>query len=271
MLSMTSDSLSSTVFMSYFKNVIFSAVIIGIGAFSVAEAHAEVLDKQVPASHEYADDNYIDVYSNPKQFDPIEPFNRAVYKVNEGIDNVLFKPLARAYRAVVPTWGRDRIHGVLRNLGEPVVFVNAVAQGDVKHSFTTFWRMFFNTTFGLGGMFDFAEQVGLNYRQEDFGQTLGVYGVSSGPYLVIPVLGPSSVRDAVGMVVDFFVDPMTYINDDTVYISYKAVSVIDEREHLLDLTDQIEKVSFDRYATVRSLYLQSRDSAIRNGKLIEAP
>lgn len=262
--------------MQNIKKSLFSLVVVSFCASFAFPVHAEILDKQAavssPSVSESVDDEaYLDVYSNPKQFDPLEPFNRVMYKVNEGLDAVIMKPLAQVYRTAVPAWGRDRIGGVLRNFEEPVVFVNAVLQGDVKHSFTTFWRFFFNTTFGLGGMFDFAEQVGLHYRQEDFGQTLGKYGIGSGPYLVIPIIGPSSVRDLVGDVADYFVTPANYIENDTAFIAYKAVSVIDTRENLLDLTNQIEKVSFDRYATVRSLYLQSRASAVRNGEVIQAP
>lgn len=199
--------------------------------------------------------------------DPIEPINRGMFFVNSAVDKFVFEPVARGYRKFVPKVPRAGVRNVLRNLREPLNFVNSVLQLDAEQSFTTFWRFVINSTWGLGGIFDFATVAGLEYRQEDFGQTLGRYGVGSGPYLVLPLFGSSNLRDFAGQGVDAFTDPFNITVDSALGIGGRnAVSAIDARESVLDITDRIEKTSFDPYATYRSLYEQRRDVAIANGE-----
>lgn len=197
-------------------------------------------------------------------YDPLEFLNRRIFWFNDKVDKMALKPLAKGYRWVVPRWGRDRVHSVLENLSTPIYFFNAVMQGDVDQSFTSFWRFFMNTSFGIGGMFDIATLTSLEARQEDFGQTLGFYGMGPGPYLVLPILGPSTLRDATGRFVDSTVDPFNYVDQEFI-LTRHAVGAIDTREGLLEVIDQIEENSIDPYASMRSIYLQNQDEKVRNG------
>lgn len=197
-------------------------------------------------------------------YDPLEPVNRKIYWFNTKVDTFLMKPIAKGYRKAVPLWGRQRVRSFLNNLNTPVDFFNAVFQGDVDQSFNSFWRFAINSSFGIGGLFDIASLTDLQERDEDFGQTLGVYGVGSGPYLVLPLLGPSTLRDTTGRVVDSVIDPFNYM-DDKVVLARHGLSAIDTRESVLELIDQIEGSSLDPYAGMRSMYMQNQNDKIRNG------
>lgn len=221
-------------------------------------------DAQAKAFSDVDDDNDIAPVHDNLIYDPLEFINRPIYRFNTLLDKVLMKPIAKGYRHAVPLWGRQRIHSFLGNLSTPVDFFNAVLQGDVDQSFHSFWRFFVNTTFGIGGLFDIASLNGLNKRNEDFGQTLGVYGIGSGPYLVLPLLGPSSLRDATGRIADSVMDPFNYVNQRLV-LTRHMVGAVDAREGLLEVIDQVEKSAIDPYAAMRSMYLQNQDDKIRNG------
>jgi phospholipid-binding lipoprotein MlaA len=138
-------------------------------------------------------------------------------------------------------------------------------QGDVENSFTTFWRFSLNSTIGIGGLFDIAKIAGLERRSEDLGQTFGKYGVKGGPYLMLPLMGPSNTRDLVGRVGDSFMDPYNYLVDDYGIAGRNVLNGIDSREQLLELIDDINENSLDPYATFRSLYSQRRADEIENG------
>ena len=197
--------------------------------------------------------------------DPLEGLNRGIYSFNNVVDDAILQPVARLYRVAVPAPGREGVKNFLNNLSAPVVFINNVLQGDVPGAFTTFWRFVLNTTLGFGGVYDFASNnTPLAYRPEDFGQTLGVWGVGSGAYLVLPILGPSSLRDGTGRVVDYASDPFTYLLTDGEQIARYGATAIDGRSRSLDLVDEIERTSLDPYATIRSAYLQRRESLIEN-------
>jgi len=199
------------------------------------------------------------------QEDPMESMNRGIFKFNEVVDNILLKPVAKGYRGITTPYIRDRIGGIANNLGEPVTVANALLQGDVNRSFISFWRFLINSTVGIGGMFDVASTAGLSYRVEDFGQTLAVWGAGSGPYIVLPIFGPSNARDTVGMVVDYFTDPFHYaMEDDTDEFYYGAAKGIVKRERLLDPIDDIYESSLDPYTSFRSIYTQQRESEIKN-------
>lgn len=191
--------------------------------------------------------------------DPLEPMNRAIHGFNKVVDQALIAPTARVYRTVVPGVVRDRVSNVVRNIQEPVNMVNALIQGDVEHAFTSLWRFVLNTTLGVGGMFDFAgANAGLEYRKEDFGQTMGRYGVGPGPYLVLPILGPSNFRDALGLAVDILTNPFSYVDDEGVHIARAAATGLDARTAALDFTDDVDTNALDPYATYRSSYDQYR-------------
>ena len=200
--------------------------------------------------------------------DPWENFNRGTFAFNKVFDKYLLAPLAKGYRIVLPGEVRKGIRNFLSNLKEPWTSINAALQGDFKNSGTSIVRFGLNTTVGLLGIFDVATSLGYKKQKEDFGQTLAVYGVDSGPYLVLPLLGPSTVRDAIGKVTGFIADPVTIaLNQDGkenwIWIG-TAVNGIDFREQNLEKIDNLEATSVDFYATIRSLYLERRNRMIRN-------
>ncbi|MGB8274372.1 MAG: VacJ family lipoprotein [Alphaproteobacteria bacterium] len=202
--------------------------------------------------------------------DPIEPFNRAMFDFNLKADKYVIRPLAEGYVAVVPDRGRKSVRNVLNNLRSPVIFANDVLQLEITRAFTTLARAVFNSTIGIGGLFDVVGDNGLPFHDEDFGQTLAVWGVGEGFYMVLPIFGPSNPRDAIGMVADRYLDPIEYYfsNNDLDWASWTRTVVdgIDRRAAVLDALDEIQRTSLDFYATVRSLYRQRRIDDINNGE-----
>lgn len=203
--------------------------------------------------------------------DPLEPTNRAVFEFNRALDDVFLQPVSRAYRLVVPIWIRDRISSALDNLRSPVIFFNEIAQGEPKRAVSTFMRFGLNSTFGLAGLNDFAKEIGFEKTEEDFGQTLAAWGVDSGPYLMLPIFGPSNPRDAIGRIVDIVIDPFNMwaqnTGRETLSYARAGTEVLAVRTELLDLSDELEKSSLDLYAAVRSLYRQRRLNDINNGNI----
>lgn len=200
--------------------------------------------------------------------DPFESINRPIFSFDQKLDKVILRPAAKGYASAVPAPVRSSIHNFLINLDLPVTFANDVLQGEAKRATDDFARFFMNSTFGIAGLFDPATKAGVPYHEEDFGQTLGRWGVGEGPYLVLPLLGPDPPRDAIGQGVDIFFDPTTYVRFRShIYYSAgrSALEVVDLRSRNLDALDNIERSSVDYYATVRSLYRQQRDNEIRNG------
>jgi phospholipid-binding lipoprotein MlaA len=197
--------------------------------------------------------------------DVLEPYNRVAYQFNYTLDGLVLKPVTQIYRGVVPEEGRAMVSNVIDNLYSPVVFANSVMQGDPENSFATFWRFMLNSTFGLGGLNDFATEAGLKNRQTDFGMTLALCDVEAGPYFVIPIIGPSTVRDAAGRAVDTLINPLTYIEDKTSTTIWVATA-IDARSRHAKLIDQVYDNSVDPYTTFRSAYLQKRASDIKRAR-----
>lgn len=197
--------------------------------------------------------------------DPFEPFNRAVFAVNIEADRYILKPVAYVYKETVPEPAQDAVGNFLRNLRSPVVFLNAVLQGDVDHAGATLLRFAINSTVGVAGAADIAGEMGIVRRDEDFGQTLAVWGADEGPYLMLPLLGPSNARDALGRVVDYFSDPWGYLRYEKFNYSRMGAGIVDARVRNYELLNDLEKTSVDYYAAVRSLYRQDRLDAIRNG------
>lgn len=201
-------------------------------------------------------------------YDPLEGVNRVTFEFNRYVDNLVLKPVAYFYRDVPPPPVRDRVNRFLMNLDEPVVMANTFLQGDVEQGFVSMMRFLINSTVGLAGMFDVATDWGFEYREEDFGQTLAVWGVEPGPYIVLPILGPSNTRDSVGRLADAFMDPWNEIlayNDEDEWITGRAVAAgINTRSKYLDALEDLEQNSLDFYATLRSSYMQRRDYKIEN-------
>jgi phospholipid-binding lipoprotein MlaA len=200
--------------------------------------------------------------------DPLEGSNRRIFKFNNAIDKVLINPVIKGYRAVVPQPARKGVRNFLRNLKAPTTFANQLLQGDIGGAADVVGRFVINSTIGVLGVFDVADRVGLKYEAEDFGQTLAVWGVGHGPYLVVPVLGPSSLRDYTGYFVDSFADPLRWYlfghgDAEGWYYAKVAADYIDLRESLIDVLEDLERSSIDYYAAVRSTYYQRRE-ALKN-------
>ena len=201
--------------------------------------------------------------------DPFETPNRLIFAANLAADAIVIRPVAELYRFVVPAPGRDAVRNFLRNLSTPIVLANDLFQGEFERAGTTTTRFFLNSTIGLAGLLDVATGMGYEYHDEDFGQTLGSYGMGEGIYLVLPILGPSNLRDVFGRGVDFFLDPVNSwarnTDRDAIPLGRFAASGIDSRARNIETLEELQNTSLDFYAAVRSLYKQSRDSAIRNG------
>lgn len=203
--------------------------------------------------------------THDKNGDPLETMNRGVFAFNQTVDAYIMRPVAWSYRYVTPQTVRTHIGNVSSNLSEPLNMVNAFLQGDFDQGMTSFWRFTLNSTIGLGGINDVAATAGLKQRDEDFGQTLAVWGVGDGPYLMLPIFGPSTLRDTGGMVADWYMDPLTYAIDDTsTSIWIAGGKGLVKREELLDPIDDINASSLDPYASFRSIYQQRRAAEIRN-------
>ena len=200
--------------------------------------------------------------------DPLEVPNRFIFAFNQTLDVAIIRPAAVLYRDLVPEYLRQRVHLFVRNLSEPVTLANDLLQGDLERAGTTADRFLLNSTGGVLGFWDVATDLGHPYHEEDFGQTLGVHGVGEGPYLVLPLLGPSNLRDATGKVVDIFLDPFFYIAEETGKEEWQlyrfALDGLDFRTRNLETLDEIERDALDFYARLRSLYRQKRDAEIRN-------
>ena len=190
--------------------------------------------------------------------DPFEDANRAIYEFNDTIDDNLLKPVSRAYKKHVPDVAQDRVSDFFGNLRDVSTLVNQILQFKPVESAETLGRILVNSTIGLGGLFDVASDMGLTTEAEDFGQTMGVWGGEEGPYVVIPFLGPSTVRDGVGVYVDI-TSPANMINetDDISFIGASAMNIVDKRVELLPVTDMLDQ-SDDPYIAMRSSYLQKR-------------
>lgn len=201
----------------------------------------------------------------PDNHDPLEPFNRGIFRFNEVVDGLVLKPAAHIYRGVLPNPVRNGVHNALTNLSAPVVFINSAFQGDDQNMGRTFGRFLLNSTLGVAGIFDIASDMGIpKEHKKDFGQTMGVHGVSSGAYLTLPLLGPSSTRDAFGMVTDFAMDPFSYIFTTPTNMAISGTRVVDRRAELLPLSDRIYRDSLDPYASIRSIYQQNRMKVVDN-------
>lgn len=204
-----------------------------------------------------------------KTRDPLEPFNRAMFSFNEVVDKYALEPVAKGYRAVTPRLFREGVGNVLHNLRAPVTFANDVLQVSPKRAGTTFARFGINSTLGVVGVFDVASTFGLEKHSEDFGQTLGVWGAPSGPYLVLPILGPSTVRDSTGALVDIALNPINYAQfdgDDAFRASRTTLTILNARAGAIEAIQSVRDTSIDPYVSIRTTYLMLREASIRNGQ-----
>ena len=197
--------------------------------------------------------------------DPFEPFNRKVSAFNDTVDDNVLKPAARGYRKVVPSPARTGINNFFTNLSEPWNFVNSVLQLKPRRSVETLTRFLLNTGMGLGGVLDIASETGIEYHNEDFGQTLGRWGVPPGPYVVLPLFGPSTVRDTAAFPLNRLGDPVNAVGDTGLLIGLSALRVVDLRSNFLRASRLLEDAALDKYSFTRDAYLQRRRSEVYDG------
>ncbi len=198
--------------------------------------------------------------------DPLEGYNRAMFSFNDGVDKAVIKPVASGYKAVMPGFARTGVSNFFSNLGDIWIGINNVLQGKLGEGASDFGRFALNTTVGILGFFDVASDAGLDKHNEDFGQTLGRWGVGSGAYVVLPFLGPSSVRDGFGVLaVDRHGDPLWYVGNVPTRNELYGVRVVDTRANLLDASRLLEEAALDRYSYLRGAYLQRRRNLVYDG------
>lgn len=198
--------------------------------------------------------------------DPLEPMNRGIFTFNEKADEVILKPVAEGYRAITPGFVRAGVSNFFSNLGEPINALNNLLQGKGGAAASDVGRFAMNSVLGILGLWDVATPAGLEKSNEDFGQTLGVWGVSSGPYLVLPLLGPSTIRDSVARVVDAPLSPQRYIDRVDVRNTLYVVSIVNTRSELLEAGRVLDAAALDRYTFVRDAWLQRRQNQVYDGK-----
>lgn len=197
--------------------------------------------------------------------DPWESMNRSVYIFNDAVDTIAIKPIARVYDNVVPKLVQTGVHNFFGNLGDVWSMANSALQLKGQHAAESFMRVSVNTVFGLGGVLDIASEMRLERHKEDFGQTLGFWGIKSGPYVVLPIFGPSTLRDTVAFPVDYKGDPIRQINDDATRYGLVTLRVTDIRSGLLQAVDTLKEASLDPYTFVRDAYLQKRQNDVYDG------
>ena len=204
--------------------------------------------------------------SKPDPRDRFERANRSVYAFNRAVDHAILRPVARGYVKVTPKPVRRGISNFLANIDYPITILNDALQGKVHDGLSDIARFGINTVVGVGGLFDPATHWGFEKHDEDFGQTLGKWGVGSGPYLMLPIFGPSTVRDAPAKVIDHFTTPRTYVFNTNIDLGLSVVSAVDKRAGLLS-TDEMIDNAYDPYAFLRNAWLQRREYQVRDGKV----
>ncbi len=203
--------------------------------------------------------------------DPFEPANRAIFGFNEALDKAVLTPVAKGYQAVVPELMRQGVTNFFGNFGDGWSAINNVLQGKGEAAATMVARVATNTLFGIGGIFDVASDLGMERSSEDFGQTLGRWGMPAGPYIVWPLLGPSTGRDTLGRPLDLAWSPSLAINDGGVNIGLSALNLIDTRANLLEASRVVDGLAFDKYTFIRDAYIARRRNLVYDGNPPELP
>lgn len=199
-------------------------------------------------------------HANPR--DPLEPFNRKVMEFNEGVDSVLLKPVATAYRRGVPYLVRTGVSNFFGNLGDGWSFVNSVLQFKFQNAAENWMRLNVNTFFGLGGILDIASEMNIERHKEDFGQTLGRWGVPAGPFIMLPLLGPSTLRDAIALPIDRRANPVQQVDPAAARNSLYALNAVDIRANLLRASSVLDEAALDKYSFIRDVHLQKRRAEV---------
>jgi phospholipid-binding lipoprotein MlaA len=206
------------------------------------------------------------ISGKPDPRDPWERFNRSVFNFNDALDRAIAKPVAKGYVKVTPRVVRTGVSNFFSNLDTVPTIINDTLQGKFRQAGHDSARFLLNSTLGLGGLFDPASAAGLEYNEEDLGQTLGKWGVQPGPYLMLPILGPSSVRDAFARAADTYMEPVYYLGDESTRYIIRAVDLLDGRASLLELDAQLER-SYDKYAFIRNAWIQRREYQVKDGDI----
>jgi len=196
--------------------------------------------------------------------DPWEAVNRPIFRFNDTVDTYALKPIAQGYQWVTPQFVQDGVHNVFQNLGDVTNLANNILQLKPRAAGIDTARLIVNTTFGLGGFFDVGTKMGLQRNDEDFGQTLGYWGVGSGPYVMLPLLGPSTVRDAIAKYPDTYTEPYRYIDHVPTRNTTLGVDIVDTRASLLSAEKMIRG---DKYTFIRNAYLQNREFKVKDGEV----
>jgi phospholipid-binding lipoprotein MlaA len=200
---------------------------------------------------------------NPR--DPLEPINRGIYQFNDGLDKVLLTPAAEAYRGVLPQFVRTGVSNFFANINDVLIALNNLLQGKIPDAVSDVGRVAVNTTVGILGVMDVATEIGLEKHDEDFGQTLGRWGIGDGPYLVLPLFGPSNLRDSLGRIVDYRTDLVTYVDPSRDRNQLWALRIVNRRSELLDTSKILETAALDPYEFLRDAYLQRRRNLVYDG------
>ncbi|KMZ13244.1 Nucleoside ABC transporter, periplasmic nucleoside-binding protein [Candidatus Burkholderia humilis] len=203
--------------------------------------------------------------TTPTKGDPFESYNRTMFTVNDTIDQYALKPVAKGYVWAVPEPVRNSVTNFFSNIGDVYIAANNLLQLKIADGVSDIMRVAINAVFGVGGLFDVASAANLPKHAGNFGMTLGHYGVPPGPYLVLPLLGPSTIRDTSGLVVDYYANPLTYVSPDSVSWSLYGVNLVNTRANLLGATDVLSDAALDKYSFVRNAYLQCRQYLISGG------
>lgn len=203
--------------------------------------------------------------------DPFEGYNRAMYKTNKVLDQYTLKPLTKGYEAIMPDPAERGVSNFFNNLKEVNTFANSLLQGKFHNAAASSARFVWNTTLGLGGLFDVATAMNIEATPEDFGQTLRTWGVPAGPYIVLPLLGPSTLTDSVGLVGDYYVSPSYQYHwpNKTQQYSFYLLGAVDKRSKLSNLEKLLNNATVDEYTFVKTSYLQRRAALVRDGKADE--
>ena len=204
-----------------------------------------------------------------QETDPWEPINRVTFSANKTLDTYLIKPVTKGYHFIAPAFFRGMVHNFFSNVLELPTIGNNILQLEGGAALKSTSRFLINTTFGLGGVGDPATQLGIEQHKKDFGQTLAYWGYTNSHYLVLPLLGPSTVRDALGLGVDYFMTPYAYIDKDKLYYGFLTLEFIQKRSEFLEQEKSINAVSVDEYILVRDAYFQRRQYLMTNG--VESP
>ena len=244
--------------MKFYRNLIF-IIFISIFSSNIIGAESDNVDTD---SADFNTGNYED-----EIFDPLEPVNRAIFSFNNFADKIILEPAAKGYKKL-PTPIQSGIGNFLNNLKLPLVVVNQLLQGQGKNAAESSGRFIVNSTAGLFGLIDVAEKIGLEQKQEDFGQTLATWGVGDGFYIVLPIFGPSNVRDTAGMILTYTTDPINAyaVREGEAWLLplRTATNAIDQRSKIIDEVNALRNNSIDYYAAVRSSYYQNRKAAVLN-------